>query len=105
MPRIKDIFGMEILDSRGRPTVSAACRLASGASAAASVPAGASTGSAEALELRDGDPLRYGGLGCRRAVEHIKGEIGAMLRGKDFDSQEQLDQALIALDGTPNKSR
>ena len=64
MPTIEDIFGLEILDSRGRPTVFASCRLAGGAAAAASVPSGASTGAAEARELRDGDPARYGGLGC-----------------------------------------
>src|SRR5438128_11456997 len=105
MPRIKDIFGMEILDSRGRPTVSAACRLASGASAAASVPAGASTGSAEALELRDGDAKRYGGLGCRKAVENVNEAIAGALVGRVFADKHALERAMIDLDGTANKGR
>jgi enolase len=105
MAKIERLSAMEILDSRGRPTVSAACRFASGVGAAASVPSGASTGSGEALELRDGDPSRYGGVGCRRAVENINREINDALRGKDFTSQQQLDEMMIARDGTPNKSR
>lgn len=68
MPVIRQLYGREILDSRGRPTVEVICELASGARASASVPSGASTGTAEALELRDGDPRRYHGLGCRRAA-------------------------------------
>src|SRR5438876_3823544 len=105
MPTIESLLAIEILDSRGRPTVSAACRFASSVTATASVPSGASTGSAEALELRDGDASRYGGLGCRHAVANINGAVNDALRGKDFTSQRQLDEALIALDGTPNKSR
>src|SRR5438477_2291576 len=96
---------MEVLDSRGRPTVRATVRLAGGASAAASVPSGASTGSAEALELRDGDPTRYGGLGVRKAVANVNEEIAGALVGKDFADQSTLDRALIDLDGAPNKSR
>jgi enolase len=69
------------------------------------VPSGASTGAAEALELRDGDPKRYRGLGCRRAVAHVNGELNTALSGRAFDSQADLDDAMIALDGTPNKSR
>lgn len=105
MPVIHSLRALEILDSRGRPTIKGWCTLASGAAGAASVPSGASTGAGEAHELRDGDPLRYAGLGCRRAVSQIEGEIAAALRGRDFADQAALDAALIALDGTPNKSR
>lgn len=102
---IKRLTGLEILDSRGRPTVQATCALASGAVGTASVPSGASTGAAEALELRDGDPQRYRGLGCRRAVGHINGELNRALAGRLFEQQSQLDQAMLDLDGTANKSR
>jgi enolase len=105
MPTIDDLSALEILDSRGRPTVSATCRLASGATASASVPSGASTGAAEALELRDGDPARYAGLGCRRAVGHVNEEIRRHLRQRPWEDQAALDRALIDLDGTPNKAR
>lgn len=102
---IQSLSALEILDSRGRPTVQATCALTSGAVGTASVPSGASTGQAEALELRDGDPKRYRGLGCRKAVAHVQGEIQQALAGKTFHSQAELDAALLALDGTPNKSR
>jgi len=105
MPIIERLTALEILDSRGRPTVQATCRLRSGAEATVSVPSGASTGSAEALELRDGDPRRYGGLGCRRAVSHVEGVLQEALAGREFAAQRALDEAMIALDGTPNKSR
>jgi enolase len=105
MPIIERLNAAEILDSRGRPTVSATCTLAGGAAASASVPSGASTGTAEALELRDRDPGRYGGLGCRKAVAHVVGEIHRALAGRNFADQPELDRALIDLDGTPNKSR
>ena len=105
MSTIARLTAAEILDSRGRPTVTATCVLASGAAASASVPSGASTGTAEALELRDGDPKRYGGLGCRKAVAHVNGEIHGALAGCSFADQAALDRALIDLDGTPNKSR
>lgn len=105
MAVIKRLTALEILDSRGRPTVGTSCELASGATAWASVPSGASTGKAEALELRDVDPSRYGGLGCRRAVAHVNGELNAALAGREFASQAELDRAMIELDGTPNKSR
>lgn len=101
---IERLRALEILDSRGRPTVKAWCRLASGGEAAASVPSGASTGSSEALELRDGDPERYRGLGCRRAVAHIQETLQAELSQRDFADQESLDRALLDLDGTQNKS-
>jgi enolase len=104
MPIVERLTAAEILDSRGRPTVSAACTLAGGA-AAASVPSGASTGTAEALELRDRDPQRYGGFGCRKAVAQVNGEIHGALAGRSFANQAELDRALIELDGTPNKSR
>ena len=105
MSTIDALSGNEILDSRGRPTVSATCRLGSGATASASVPSGASTGQAESRELRDGDPKRYRGLGCRRAVANIDGEIARTLVGRSFAGQDALDRSLINLDGTPNKAR
>jgi enolase len=103
MAIIKQLAGREILDSRGRPTVEATCILASGAHASASVPSGTSTGTAEALELRDGDESRYHGLGCQKAVYQINSAIRSALVGKDFMTQHSLDTALITLDGTPNK--
>src|SRR3954465_2665538 len=105
MTRIESLAGREILDSRGRPAGPAPCVLDGGAAAAASVPSGASTGSAEALELRDGDPSRYRGLGCRKAVADIDGPIAAAVLGKAFADQGALDRFLIDLDGTPNKSK
>ncbi|HEU5101714.1 MAG TPA: enolase C-terminal domain-like protein [Roseiflexaceae bacterium] len=105
MPTITQLSGREILDSRGRPTVEARCELSGGAVGIASVPSGASTGSAEALELRDGDPRRYRGLGCRRAASHIGGAIHAALAGQPVANQAALDDALLALDGTTDKSR
>jgi enolase len=107
MPTIKNIRALEILDSRGRPTVLAEITVSAGKAAVtiqASVPSGASTGSAEALELRDGDPKRYGGLGCRKAIDNIASKIAPAIVGKKIDSQEAFDQKLIDLDGTPNKS-
>lgn len=103
VPKIQSVRAMEILDSRGRPTVRAWVALSDGASANASVPSGASTGTAEALELRDGAPQRYGGLGCLKAVNNINTTISSALVGQSIDTQEQLDQTLISLDGTPNK--
>ncbi|MBW8770158.1 MAG: phosphopyruvate hydratase, partial [Gemmatimonadetes bacterium] len=79
MSRIERLEGLEILDSRGRPTIRVTCVLAGGATGTASVPSGASTGTAEALELRDGDARRYAGLGCRRAVGLVHGEVQAAL--------------------------
>lgn len=105
MATINKLDALEILDSRGRPTVEATCLLAGGARGAASVPSGASIGAAEAVELRDGDPARYEGLGCRKAARAIAGEIHDALRGKEFASQRALDEALVALDGTANKHR
>ena len=103
MHHIANLSAFEILDSRGRPTVEARCTLAGGASARAQVPSGASTGRAEALELRDTDAARYGGRGCQQAVANIEGPIAAAVR--DFGwTQQSLDAALIELDGTSNKS-
>ena len=99
-----DCVGREILDSRGNPTVEVEVTLDNGARGRAAVPSGASTGEREALELRDGDKSRYLGKGVRKAVGNVNGEIAAAIKGKDF-SQRQLDEALIALDGTPTKSR
>jgi enolase len=104
VPRIVRVTGIEILDSRGRPTVRAFCELEGGALGIASVPSGASTGAAEAVELRDGDRQRYGGLGCRRAVANVGGTLNEALTRRSFDSQEDLDRAMIELDGTDNKS-
>jgi len=105
MPTIKRLSGREILDSRGRPTVLATCLLDSGISASASVPSGASTGSAEAFELRDREPRRYQGLGCRRAAANVGGELHDALSSRALSDQAELDRSMIALDGTPTKSR
>jgi enolase len=101
---IKQLTALEILDSRGRPTLKTRCRLASGTEAAASVPSGASTGTAEALELRDGDPRRYRGLGVRKAVAKVNEVLHRALAGRSFTDQAALDQAMLSLDGTPDKS-
>ena len=105
MPKIEKLFGREILDSRGNPTVLAACTLEGGVSASASVPSGASTGTAEAFELRDGDARRYRGRGCRRAAANIGHELNNELAGRVFMEQCDLDRTMIALDGTLTKSR
>ena len=100
---ISEIHGREILDSRGNPTVEAEVRLACGAVGWAGVPSGASTGMHEAVELRDGDGERYGGKGVLRAVSNVNGPIAVELRGEDALAQAAIDQALIALDGSPTK--
>src|SRR3954463_12571268 len=105
MPTIERIVAREILDSRGRPPVACTIALRGGGIGSASVPSGASTGAAEALELRDGDPSRYAGLGCRRAVASVNTDIAGALVGRAVEGQEQLDRLLIDLDATPNKSR
>ena len=102
--KIAKVQGREILDSRGNPTVEVDVTLDGGAFGRAMVPSGASTGEREALELRDGDKSRYLGKGVQKAVGNVNGEIAASLAGKDFD-QRALDGAMIALDGTPTKSR
>ncbi len=105
MSSIVDVRGREILDSRGNPTVEADVVLESGVRGRAAVPSGASTGEHEAVELRDGDPSRYGGKGVRRAAAHVSGEIRGALLGADPADQAALDRRLIALDGSPDKSR
>lgn len=104
-PAIQSIRAFEILDSRGRPTVEAHVTLTSGLTATAQVPSGASTGITEAHELRDGDAQRHNGLGVTRAVQHVNAEIATALAGQNPLDQKAIDQTLIALDGTPNKSR
>jgi len=105
MSKISNIRGREILDSRGNPTVEADVELASGVVGRAAVPSGASTGSREAMELRDGDKGRYLGRGVRKAVANVNGEIRAALTGLDAGDQAGVDARLRALDGTDNKSR
>ncbi len=105
MTGIIDIHAREILDSRGNPTVEVDVILESGASGRAAVPSGASTGAHEAVELRDGDKGRYGGKGVLKACEAVNGELFAALAGMDSDEQVHIDQTMIDLDGTPNKSR
>lgn len=102
---IKQLSALEILDSRGRPTIRTCCRLARGYLGVASVPSGASTGQAEAIELRDGDPKRYRGFGCQQAVRHVNETLHRALSGRSFADQSELDQALLELDGSANKSR
>jgi len=102
---IAEIKAREILDSRGNPTIEVDVRLSGGAWGRADVPSGASTGAHEALEMRDGDAKRYGGKGVLKAVANVAGIIEAQLKGADAANQADLDQRLIALDGTENKSR
>jgi len=105
MTAIIDIHAREILDSRGNPTVEVDVRLESGAFGRAAVPSGASTGTHEAVELRDGDKKRYGGKGVLRALEAVNGEIFDVLSGLDAEDQAKIDQTMITLDGSPNKAR
>jgi enolase len=105
MSAIVDIIGREILDSRGNPTVECDVLLESGTMGRAAVPSGASTGSREAIELRDGETGRYSGKGVLKAVEHINTEISEAIMGLDASEQAFLDKTLLELDGTDNKSR
>src|SRR5690606_35784831 len=105
MTAIIDITAREILDSRGNPTVEVDVVLEDGSLGRAAVPSGASTGTREAVEPRDGDASRYLGKGVRKAVEAVNGEIFEALSGLDAEDQVKIDQTLIALDGTPNKGR
>jgi L-alanine-DL-glutamate epimerase-like enolase superfamily enzyme len=102
---ITSIHALEILDSRGNPTVGVTVRLESGAFGTAGVPSGASTGSREALELRDADPKRYGGKGVLGAVKNVETAIAPALLGKDASEQREADKLMCELDGTPNKSK
>lgn len=103
-PLIERVWAREVLDSRGNPTVEAQVLLSDGTSGRASVPSGASTGEHEALELRDGDPHRFGGKGVLKAVAHIHERIAPALKGTSPLEQEAIDRLLLQLDGTPNKS-
>ena len=103
MTEIIDIRAWEILDSRGNPTLEADVELATGNVGSACVPSGASTGSREALELRDGDPLRYKGKGVLKAVENVNTKIRERLLGRDVGDQSDLDTIMLDLDGTENK--
>src|ERR1700737_4199351 len=105
MTAIVDIIGREILDSRGNPTVEVDVVLEDGSTGRAAVPSGASTGAHEAVELRDGDKTRYLGKGVQKAVAAVNGEIFEALNDMGVEEQIQIDQAMIDLDGTPNKSR
>ena len=103
--RIARIHALEVLDSRGNPTVAVEVSTAGGVSGKAMVPSGASTGTHEAVELRDCDPRRFGGKGVRKAVANVNGPIADRLRGMDASAQSEIDCALLDLDGTPNKAR
>jgi enolase len=105
MTAIVDIIGREILDSRGNPTVEVDVVLEEGSRGRAAVPSGASTGAHEAIELRDGDTKRYLGKGVKKAVDAVNGEIFDALSGMDAEDQRRIDEAMIKLDGTPNKGR
>jgi len=105
MTNIQSIQAREILDSRGNPTVEVDVTLCCGTVGRAAVPSGASTGEHEAIELRDGDKSRYLGKGVRNALDAVNGEIFDAIGGMDAEAQSQIDETMIALDGTPNKSR
>lgn len=102
---VESLHAVEILDSRGRPTVAVELGLDGGVLAWAGVPSGASTGSGEAVELRDGDAARYGGKGTGQAVQSVNGEVAEAVCGRSFESLAELDRVVVELDGTPNKSR
>ena len=105
MSQIREIKAREILDSRGNPTVEAEVMLTSGEIGRAAVPSGASTGSREAIERRDQDAKRYLGKGVRQAVSFIQQDLNKALKGFDVTRQQELDDAMIALDGTANKAK
>src|ERR1039458_3333087 len=102
---VAGVKAVEILDSRGNPTLAVTMTLGDGTVARAGVPSGASTGSREAVELRDGDKSRYSGKGVLNAVGNVNGEIAGAINGRSFTDLAELDQALIDLDGTENKAR
>lgn len=105
MSKIKSVYSREILDSRGNPTVETTVYCDDGSQATSSVPSGASTGKYEAVELRDNDPLRFGGLGVKKAVSFVNEVLGPSLIGMDTTDQFNIDKKLIGLDATPNKSK
>src|SRR5947207_2363947 len=102
---ITRVHARQVLDSRGNPTVEAEVFCAGGRNGRAIVPSGASTGRHEAVELRDGDPAHYGGRGVRKAVANVRDILGPAILGMPASAQEEIDRRMIALDGTPNKSR
>ncbi len=105
MTQIKSIYAREILDSRGYPTIETTVQLVNGITIASSIPSGASTGTHEAVELRDNDPNRFRGKGVLKAVNHVNSAIADTLIGQDVTNQEKLDDLMVILDGTPNKSK
>src|SRR3990167_603187 len=105
MSKIESIHAVEILDSRGNPTVQVFVATDQGVVGTACVPSGASTGEFEALELRDKDPSRYGGKGVLKVIQHIHGPLQSLLRGCSVLEQRELDEKMIAADGTENKSK
>ncbi|MBF8299508.1 MAG: eno, partial [Dehalococcoidia bacterium] len=105
MPTIQRVIARQILDSRGNPTIEADVALSDGSFGRAAVPSGASTGSHEAVELRDGDKAKFGGLGVLKAVANVNGPMSVAVKGKEATDQAAVDQLLIDLDGTPNKGR
>lgn len=105
MSSIQSCHAIEILDSRGNPTLRVTVRTVNGVTGSASVPSGASTGEHEAVELRDGDPKRYGGKGVLKAIAHVNGPINKLLHGYSVFEQKEIDLAMIALDGTSNKAK
>ena len=105
MPKISSVSALEILDSRGNPTLKATVELSNGVCASAAVPSGASTGENEAVELRDGDKKRYGGKGVLKAVQNVNKYIHPALKGMDPEKQAEVDKKMIKLDGTPNKGK
>jgi len=105
MSEITNILARAVIDSRGNPTVEAVVTLASGATGRAIVPSGASTGAREAIELRDGDMSRFMGKGVLKAISHVNNDIAGIIKGMNANDQAGIDQAMIELDGTDNKSR
>ena len=105
MSIITDVYAREVLDSRGNPTLEVEVYTESGAHGRGMVPSGASTGEHEAVELRDGDKSRYGGLGTQKAVDNVNNIIAEAIIGYDVRDQQAIDRAMIALDGTPNKGK
>ena len=102
---VRALSALEVLDSRGRPTVAVSITLGDGSAGTAGVPSGASTGTREAVELRDGDRARFSGAGVLKAVGHVNGEIADLLQGRSWSSLDEADSAMIDLDGTENKAR
>src|SRR5512133_776240 len=104
MPKLKSLYAREIIDSRATPTVEVVAVLDSGDYGVASVPSGSSTGSYEAVELRDNDPARFLGKGVLKAVDNVNSVVAKQLVGQEFADTRELDAAVIKIDGTPNKS-